>query len=279
MILLGSFNSKARSTQKVWIGFVAFSLVVVVGILTWLSESSEVVPSEAKAETKKSSSAPAPAKVENSPVITPVVPIAEREIWKLPTLTTEESQRQQQWLGRYAAARTDAERADLLSEAMASEELSVRMALVVKALQTGSQEVQIEALRSLVGVSGQAQMAAYKTALADEDAVVRDAALQIARDQEPEVRMPTFELALSSPLPEVRQQSFVELTREPGKAALEVFMRSLDTIDSSLRIQFWQHFLPQLQSLRETPFTSTAEAQEWWKPLSHRYDDHLNLTE
>lgn len=279
MILLGSFNSKAGSTQKVWIGFVAFSLVVVVGILTWLSESSEVVPSEAKPETKKSSSASAPARVENSPVITPVVPITERDIWKLPTLTAEESQRQQQWLGRYAAARTDAERADLLSEAMASEELSVRMALVLKALQTGSQEVQIEALRSLVGVSGQAQMAAYKTALADEDAVVRDAALQIARDQEPEVRMPTFELALSSPHPEVRQQSFVELTREPGKAALEVFMRSLDTIDSSLRSQFWQHFSPQLQSLRKTPFTSTAEAQEWWKPLSHRYDDHLNLTE
>lgn len=279
MISSSYFNGNAGTTQKGLIAFIAISLVTVIGILTWLSDSPDVPTPETKAETKKSSSATVSAMTEKSPARTPVVPIADREIWKLPSLTAEESQRQQPWLGRYAAARTDAERADLLSEAMASEELSVRMALVLKALQTGSQEVQIEALRSLVGVSGQAQMAAYKTALADEDEVVREAALQIARDQEPEVRMPTFELALASPHPEVRQQSFVELTREPGKAALEVFIRSLDAIDSSLRSQFWQHFSPQLQSLRKTPFSSTVEAQEWWKTVSHRYDDQLNLTE
>mgnify|MGYP002079336877 FL=1 len=239
-----SYKHKAGSVQKTWIGFVAFSLLVVVGIWTWLSETVDVPTTAVQTETPKPPATPSAGKVEMAPAEAQVEPIAESVIWKVPALTAEEGQRRQQWLNRYAAARTDAEKADLLSEAMASEELSVRMALVLQALQTGSQEVRIEALRSLVGVSGQAQLAAYKMAFADDDPIVRDAALQIARDQEPEVRMPTYELALASPHPEVRQQTFVELTREPGKAAFEIYMRTLDATDSSLRGQFWQHFAP-----------------------------------
>lgn len=261
------------------IAFAAITLLVVVGIWSWLSESADVATPATKAQPAKPVAAPVPRKVEKGPAPAPVTPIAEREIWKVPSLTAEEAQRKQQWLNRYAAARTDAERADLLSEAMASEELHVRMALVLQALQTGSQEVQIEALRSLVGVSGLAQLPAYKAAIADDDPIVRDAALQIARDQEPEVRMPTYELALTSPHSELRQQTFVELTREPGKAALEVYMRSLDSLDGGLRSQFWQHFAPQLAALRKEPFASAAEAQAWWPTVAHRFDDQLNLTE
>lgn len=269
----------AGSARWSRIAFTAITLLIVVGIWSWLSESADVATPAAKPQPAKPVAAPVPRKEEKAPAPVPVTPIAEREIWKVPSLTAEEAQRKQQWLSRYAAVRTDAERADLLSEAMASEELNVRMALVLQALQTGSQGVQIEALRSLVGVSGLAQLPAYKAAISDDDPVVRDAALQIARDQEPEVRMPTYELALTSPHSELRQQTFVELTREPGKAALEVYMRSLDSLDGGLRSQFWQHFSPQLAALRKEPFTSMAEAQAWWPTVAHRFDDQLNLTE
>lgn len=269
---------KAGSARWVGIGSAAVGLLVIVGLWSWLSEApvAEVAELEQKLPVKVSPDSQATAQKTTLP--SAQLPVSKAEP-SLPPLTPAEIARQQDWLKRYAAASTDAQRADVLSEAMASEDLSVRMALILKALQTGSQELKIEALRTLVGSTGQEQLPAFKASFADQDAVVRDAALQIARDQEPEVRLSTFAMGLRSEHSELRQQSFVELTREPAKSAMEILVRDFDALNAGVREQVWQHLLPQVSSLRKEPFKSAAEATKWWSAVSRRFDDHLNLTE
>lgn len=194
-------------------------------------------------------------------------------------LSNEQNTRINEWIARYQRARNDAEKVSLLDDSASFEDRAVHAMLVLQAMEYGSPEVQMKALESLVGRAGEEQVVALQRGTVDENLDVRDLSLQVARDQDLEVRLPVFKRAITSDYADTRTSALVELTRESVKAATPVMIEGLRVKDSEFTEAVQRELEIRLSPLYPNTWSDYSEVMNWWESVEGRYDDKMNLTE
>jgi HEAT repeat protein len=250
------------------------------GLLFWWLESGSVPEKPGKIEQQRPvadvESVARPEVASPKAVARMPEPVAAVEQARMLQLTPEQAERVADWIRQLDAASDAAERDEVMEDARSHEDTEVLVEMVMHQLGKVGAEERIEVLQKLVGNSGVSQIKAFVRGLDDPDPEVRIASLQMARDQEPEVRVPVFEYGLESTDPTVRSDSFQELTREVNiKAAIPALMRALGLSDPGVREQAQSELLLRLADTRTEPFVDAAEARRWWEENGRRYDDRM----
>lgn len=256
--------------RRFWLVLITAALGLAAVLVGWL-ESGALSP--AVPDVEAPSPPPAAPRFEAERTFTPVAAVTEA---LARPLTAEQARRVADWIRRLEAAADPAARDEVLEDARSHEDTEVLVELVLHLMNRVGPEERINALQKLVGNSGLAQIKAFVRGLEDSNAEVREASLQLVRDQEPEVRIPVFEHGLGSADAAIRSGGFLELTRENVKAAIPGLMRALDLSDPGLREQALNELQMRLSDTRTEPFRDAAEAQSWWQVNGSRYDERMN---
>lgn len=260
-------------SRRFWLLLIAAALGLAALLVGWL-ESGEVSPVAPPSAALPARSFPTPVPQPTAvQVKTPVAAVVQARARQL---TPGQSQRVADWIRQLDAAADPAGRDEVLEDARSHEDTEVLVELVLHLMDRVGPEERINALQKLVGNSGLVQIKAFVRGLEDASAEVREASLQLVRDQEPEVRIPVFEHGLGSSDAAIRSGGLLELTRENVKAAIPGLMSALDLVDPGLREQALNELQMRLSDTRTEPFRDAAEALDWWDANGRRYDEHMN---
>lgn len=267
---------KHPSSKRFWQVLLAVSLGIVALMFWWLESGfTPETPAEGRGEAERSVARPAAGTETLSGAAQGASPVVAVEQARSLKLTPEQAQRVADWIRQLEAAADAAARDEVLEDARSHEETEVLVELVLHQLAHVGTEERIDALQKLVGSRGASQIKAFVRGLEDTDQEVREASLQLVRDQETEVRVPVFEQGLSSSDAAIRSGSLLELTRENVKLAIPALMRALALEDSGLREQAANELRVRLSDTRQEPFVNAAEALRWWEIHGRRYDERM----
>ncbi len=179
-------------------------------------------------------------------------------------------------LGRFEALADEA-KISFLDEQKAKAAPSVLVDLALRALESPNQDVRKAALAATNQLQSSDLLPVIRRALADASAEMRLLALHEARMKHPALRLNLLETAIRSDFADTRDGALVELSRENPKAAVPIMMEGLNSPDAEFRARVWQEILPNVQSLRKSPFPNTTEAISWWNQVKGRFDDNMVL--
>lgn len=105
----------------------------------------------------------------------------------------------------------------------------------------------------------------------DESQEVRNYALEMTQEQAPGTKLGVYAATITSPFPEIRESTVLELGRVRTEASLLLLMKGLENKDPA----FVAKVNDELSNMVDKRFDSIEEANQWWSSNSEKFDDRL----
>ena len=176
------------------------------------------------------------------------------------------------WVTRYLNAKDDEARLALIVEKEASGPDSLAP-LLRKVLTEGNAALALQALESARMLQGEDALDILSGASSHSSEDIAVLAFEIARDTNDDIRLDIYANTVASPHPAVREQTYIQLSREQNKSVVPLLIEGLS--DSSLEVR--QTTRTSLFRIVGQEFQTSNEALVWWHANKQRFNERLVL--